>query len=88
MAPGACGSPAIALECRLGLGPNFAPHCEGWMDGSLDGYHYCMEPYACGWDTHKPLDSDAGCSSVSSKGKCTPRLGAFPDEDKLLAFSG
>ena len=41
---GACGSPTIALECRLGLGPNFAPHCEGWMDGSLDAYHYCMGP--------------------------------------------
>ena len=53
-----------------------------WMRKLLHG------TLACGWDTQKPLGSDAGYSSVKSKGKHTPRIVAYPDEDKLLPFQG
>jgi len=57
----------------------------GWLLGCMS---LLQGTLACGGDAHKPLSSDAGCSSVNSTGKHAPRIGAYPDEDKPLAFSG
>lgn len=59
-------------------------HTLPWS-GSPDWMLCCLEIYACGSNIHKPLNSDAGCGSVSSKS--TSRIVIYPYKDELLGLS-